>query len=274
MKTNILISIVFISFLSYGFAVFRLGKINSTKKNGNGCVCHSFTSSEDVIVWVEGPDSVVVGSNQLYKMFMTGGPAVAGGYNIATFFGQLNILDTNSILIENEITQNYPLLFQTDTIYWTFSYTAPLAPNSFDTLYSTGLSVNFDGIPDEQDMWAYGDNFVIKIIDSNSASNIKNIETNPTEFLLSQNFPNPFNPITNISFNLPYRTSIQLKLFTTSGELIRILADSEYAQGNHIIKFEGTELATGVYIYQLTANSVDGLEKQVFSESKKLIIIK
>jgi hypothetical protein len=273
MKTNILIFAIFIGFISYGFAVFKFGKINSTKKNGNGCVCHNITPAEDVIVWIDGPDSVEAGKNQIYKMYMTGGPAVAGGYNVAVSQGILTLIDSSSILIENELTQSSPLPFSSDTVFWSFMYTAPQLPNSYDTIYSTGLSVNFNGIPDERDEWAYGDNFIVRIIDTNSITSSGN-QIIPDAFTLSQNFPNPFNPTTIISYSIGNTSSIQLDIFDSNGKLITNLENGIKSKGSYSIKFNGTELTSGVYFYRLTASSTDGLMKQLFTQTKKLLLIK
>jgi len=273
MKTNVILFAIFLGFISYGFAVFKFGKINSTKKNGNGCVCHNISPAEDVIVWVDGPDSVEAGKSQVYKMYMIGGPAVAGGYNVAVSEGLLSLADTNSILIENEITQSSPLPFLGDTVHWSFIYTAPDSPNSFDTLYSTGLSVNFDGIPNEFDLWAYGDNFVVKIIDTNSVTSSRS-QIIPENFSLSQNYPNPFNPTTIISYSVGITSSVRLDVFDTRGKLILNLENGIKSTGSYNVKLNGVALSSGVYLYKLTAFSTDGLTKQLFTQTKKLLLIK
>jgi hypothetical protein len=273
MKTNILIFAIFLGFISYGFAVFKFGKINSTKKNGNGCVCHNISPSENVIVWIEGPDSVEAGKSQIYKMYMVGGPAVAGGYNVAVSKGNLSLSDTSSLLIENEITQSSPLLFLNDTVYWSFNYTAPLLPNSTDTIYSTGLSVNFDGIPNEFDEWAYGDNFVVKIMDTISVTSSKD-KNIPGGFSLNQNYPNPFNPTTIITYSVGNTSAVRLDIFDTNGELIANLENGVKPKGSYNVKLNGAGLAGGVYLYRLTAISSDGLMKQQFTQTKKLLLIK
>ena len=105
------------------------------------------------------------GQSAIYKMCMAGGPAIAGGYNVAARFGLLNLLDTLSVLVDNELTQSIPLPFSStsDTIFWQFLYTSPDSI-FIDTLYSVGLSTNWDTIPDDRDQWAYGPKFPVRII--------------------------------------------------------------------------------------------------------------
>ncbi|MBI2419212.1 MAG: hypothetical protein HYV28_15190 [Ignavibacteriales bacterium] len=140
-------------------------KVFCTELNGDGCVCHTVIRSPWVEVKVKGPDTLRAGQSGIYAMYLAKGPALAGGYNIATRFGTLQIMDTISVLLDNEITQRIPLVFPTvhDTIHWYFKYTAPL-DKSEDTIYSCGISCNYDGEPSELDEWNYGPKFKVTII--------------------------------------------------------------------------------------------------------------
>ena len=91
MKVNYLLAFLFLAFV---FAVVYANVngtdlIGCTELNGNGCVCHTVENDTSVKVWVEGPESLYVGQTGYYKMFMTGGPAEAGGYNVAGRFGEI-----------------------------------------------------------------------------------------------------------------------------------------------------------------------------------------
>ncbi len=157
-QVQLLLILIFIAFLSYAFIGHNsTQRINCTELNGDGCVCHRVDSSPSVKVWVTGPDTVFAGQTYQYRMFLTGGPAIGGGYNVACRFGTLGLADTVSVLIDNEITQRIPLRFATvrDTVFWVFNYTAPDTVEK-DTIYSCGLSINFDGRPSDADWWAFG----------------------------------------------------------------------------------------------------------------------
>lgn len=165
MRINTILTVVFFSFTITALNSFNTRRIGGTQLNGDGCVCHTTEESPNVHVWVEGPDSIYAGQTAEFKMYMFGGPAIAGGYNVAVRYGQLSIEDTIfSILIDNELTQNFPIPFPTiyDTIFWPFLYTAPDSVD-IDTMYSVGLSTNWDSIPDDRDQWAYGPKFPIRI---------------------------------------------------------------------------------------------------------------
>ena len=165
MAIKALLLMLFVSVIVIAFDSDDIERIGGTQLNGNGCVCHTTVASPNVQVWVEGPDTMIQGQSAIYKMYMAGGPAIAGGYNIAVRFGLLNLLDTLSVLVDNELTQSVPLPFAStsDTIFWQFLYTAPDSI-LIDTLYSVGLSTNWDTIPDDRDQWAYGPKFPVRII--------------------------------------------------------------------------------------------------------------
>ena len=75
----------------------------------------------------------------------------------------------------------------------------------------------------------------------------------PTSYSLDQNYPNPFNPITNIRYSIPERTHVTLAVFNTLGQQVAQVINRKQNPGNYIVQFDGSELATGVYIYQLKA---------------------
>ncbi len=90
--------------------------------------------------------------------------------------------------------------------------------------------------------------------------------TVPKTFSLSQNYPNPFNPSTTIRYALPGRAHVTLSVFNTLGELVSTLVNDTEEAGYHDVMLDGTNLASGVYFYRLTAGS--------FAQTRKLLIVK
>ena len=89
----------------------------------------------------------------------------------------------------------------------------------------------------------------------------------PSNFSLSQNFPNPFNPSTQIKFALPQNTFVSVKVYNIAGELVATLVNNEYRNaGYYDVAFDGTNLASGIYFYKIEAGS--------FVETKKMVLIK
>ncbi len=90
-------------------------------------------------------------------------------------------------------------------------------------------------------------------------------------FFLEQNYPNPFNPTTRISFSLPTDSKVILKLFDILGREIKTLLNKELQAGYYNIDFNASKYPSGVYIYSLKAQEING---KTFNSSKKMLLIR
>ncbi|MGB5528708.1 MAG: T9SS type A sorting domain-containing protein, partial [Ignavibacteriaceae bacterium] len=95
----------------------------------------------------------------------------------------------------------------------------------------------------------------------------------PAEFLLSQNYPNPFNPVTKIKFEIPAPlnpsqggTLVHLVVYDILGREVATLVNEEKPNGEYEVEFDGADLPSGIYFYQLRAGQ--------YSETKKMILLK
>jgi len=91
-------------------------------------------------------------------------------------------------------------------------------------------------------------------------------ENIPLEYGLEQNYPNPFNPNTTISFSIPERANVNLKVYDILGNELVTLINEETEAGSYNISFNSNGLSTGVYFYQLVSSD--------FVETKKMLLIK
>lgn len=85
--------------------------------------------------------------------------------------------------------------------------------------------------------------------------------TNPVEFVLYQAYPNPFNPATMLSYNLPQAELVSLKVYSISGTLVNTLVDGWRDAGVHQFTFEASGLASGVYFVHFTAGDLQQTQK-------------
>ena len=85
----------------------------------------------------------------------------------------------------------------------------------------------------------------------------------PTEFSLAQNFPNPFNPSTTISFSIPNEELVSLKVFNSLGEEVADLVNETKPAGNYSVSFNASKLSSGVYFYQLKTGEYTAVKKMV-----------
>lgn len=87
----------------------------------------------------------------------------------------------------------------------------------------------------------------------------------PGEYSLGQNYPNPCNPTTTIEFTLPVKSGVFLAVYNILGQHVATLADGGVDAGRHAVRFDGRNLASGLYFYRLNAG--------MFSFTRKLMLI-
>ena len=80
---------------------------------------------------------------------------------------------------------------------------------------------------------------------------VSNNEMKLTNYLLNQNYPNPFNPTTNISYQLPENSHVKIIVYNSIGQEIRRLVSEYQEKGSHNIKFDGSDLSSGIYYYKM-----------------------
>ena len=97
----------------------------------------------------------------------------------------------------------------------------------------------------------------------------------PSSFQLNQNFPNPFNPSTEIKYDLPTRAKVLLKVFNLLGQEVATLVDEDKLAGNYSATWDGRSdsgapVASGIYFYKLIAET----DNNEFVETKKMMLLK
>jgi hypothetical protein len=93
-----------------------------------------------------------------------------------------------------------------------------------------------------------------------------NVNTQPEYFLLDQNFPNPFNPVTQITYSLPKASFVELKIYNLMGREIATLVSEKQMAGKYQLEFNGESFPSGVYFYKL--------ETPQYVETKRLLILR
>lgn len=96
----------------------------------------------------------------------------------------------------------------------------------------------------------------------------------PNEFSLSQNYPNPFNPTTMIQYDIPKASFVTLKVYNVLGQEVATLVNEKREAGSYEIEFNGLNLTSGVYFYQLLVSSPNQLKFEQKIITKKMLLLK
>jgi hypothetical protein len=85
----------------------------------------------------------------------------------------------------------------------------------------------------------------------------------PNKFELNQNFPNPFNPSTMISYGIPKESDVTIKVFNVLGQEVATLFAGHQVAGTHSVTFDASKLSSGVYLYRVEAGNSVAVKKMV-----------
>lgn len=126
---------------------------------------------------------------------------------------------------------------------------------------------SFTDIPTSLELTYY---YRLKQIDNSGGFEYHNqIEVNISSslrFNLNQNYPNPGNPVTTISFSIPQSSQVKLSVIDISGKQVDILVDDRKESGSYFMKYDGSGLSSGTYFIRLEAGE--------YSETKKMILLR
>jgi hypothetical protein len=125
----------------------------------------------------------------------------------------------------------------------------------------TAVKVRFTSIQPSWDWWWAVDNVTIHACDLVGVPKEK--EPVPVNYSLSQNYPNPFNPTTMISYALPRSGFVKLTVYDVIGREVKTLVNEYKTAGTYNVAFDGSSLASGLYIYKITAGDYTGVKKMI-----------
>lgn len=97
-------------------------------------------------------------------------------------------------------------------------------------------------------------------------SDITNERKTPLNYSLQQNFPNPFNPVTTITFSLPKADNVIINLYNCQGQMVKTITNKRFKKGWHKLIYDGIGLSTGQYFYRIKTGN--------FTRVKKMLLIR
>jgi hypothetical protein len=137
---------------------------------------------------------------------------------------------------------------------------APTEVGFYDTPgYANGVAVSGN--------YAYvADSYYFVIYDCSAATGISGSSILPPSSFSLSCFPNPFNPVTTISFEVPRAERVRVEVYDVTGRLVRELMDERLMPGAHAVRFDGSSFSSGTYFCRLAAPD--------FSATRKMVLVK
>lgn len=204
-------------------------KIAWYENNGNqNFISHTITTSED-------------GATSVYAI------DVDGDTDIDVL--SASELDDKIAWYENDGNQN----FTAHTI--TTSADGAVSVYAIDMDGDADMDVLSASLKDDKIAWY--ENLMITNIDYITSFNT------PSKFQLTNNYPNPFNPVTNIEFDVKENCQVTLRIYDIQGKLISTLLDKNMPIGRHKVIFKANHLASGIYFYQITMGNYKATNKMI-----------
>jgi flagellar hook assembly protein FlgD len=100
----------------------------------------------------------------------------------------------------------------------------------------------------------------------------------PEQYALAQNAPNPFNPETSITYDLPVSGRVKLVVYDVNGQVVRRLVNTDQPAGRYTVRWDGKDearrsVASGIYFYRIESGAGQAGSGS-FSDVKRMILIK
>jgi len=92
----------------------------------------------------------------------------------------------------------------------------------------------------------------------------------PSKFTISQNYPNPSNPVSKIDYQIPYAGMVNITIYDATGKAVKVLIDGYQTADFHTVTFDGTNLSSGIYFYRINGRT----ENLQFAKTMKMVLIK
>ncbi len=233
---------------------------------------NKWTDAAPMNIARENPSAVLLPSgkvfvgNELYNS-LTNTWTLLDSLQSSKTSGIAFIIDDRNILIVGSDSYQTLKWEIYDYVEFKSKYVGAVNTNSFSNtiaqlkdgrvLVSGGITLEYYPlIKQVKRCWIFGKNF----------TGVEGVIAQADNDVFFQNYPNPFNPVTRISFSIPQKSQIKLKVFDVLGREISLLADGVYEAGKYEVEFNASNLPSGVYFYNLTTASG--------SFTKKMMVIK
>lgn len=173
--------------------------------------------------------------------------------------GYLDVRSDENYSISDQSTQNINLISDSYPVVINFYQDGPISPDySYRLIGMKGQDEIHLNLTDQQ----------LEIPFAMDLIRLERVKSNEliTEFKLHSNYPNPFNPSTNIRYELPQQSPVRIEVFDVVGRRIALLVDATQQSGTYTVQFDGSGIASGLYLLRFQAGR--------FNETRQITLIK
>ena len=187
-----------------------------------------------------------------------------GGVNWTNISGNLPDIPTHCVLTDPLFPQNVYVGNELG-VYFTTNNGANWTEYRNGMPYTLVFDLSFVNANRKIRATTHGNGIYERKLYQNPLSIGNNGET-PKEYKLEQNFPNPFNPHTRIDYTIPNSGLVTLKVYNLLGQEVSTLLNENKSAGNYTVVFNGNNLTSGIYFYQIKSGN--------YTETKKMLLVK
>lgn len=251
MKTMIIVGIVFAwTALAVAHPSGETGRTLKSTTAGCGS-CHGSSANNAVSVSISGPASVAAGQSASFTVTVTHSTGTKCGVDIAVRRGTLAPVSSTIKSSGGELVHKAGVTLPAT---FDFTYTAPATAGT-DSVYVTAKGAGFSD-------WNWAQTKPLTIT---TLTAVDNDNALPASFALLENFPNPFNPTTTISYTIPAAAHVHLAVYDLAGQQVALLVDENRVAGEHTVRFDASGLSSGVYLSVLRSGDILRVRKMVLT---------
>ena len=156
-----------------------------------------------------------------------------------------------------------------ERLSWTFSTSGPEISYNYNNITDT-LTIYSADTPGEYSLFTTltddssasdNDTILVQVVDVSGIDVLQSVI--PKIFIVEQNFPNPFNPVTTLRFGLPAMAPVRIEVYNVNGQRVADLNQGELSAGFHNIRFNAAHMPSGVYYYRIIAGKHTAVKKMI-----------